>query len=150
MIYTETLSIFPGFLAENLKSKLLRDRYPILLITVYNISDLVWKSLTAIYAVKSIGKATLACIARLLFYPLHGPKWLKIETPVVGLKFMLGVTNGYLKSVIMILTPKSVPFLEAETAAIVMSLMSVSLGMGLVGGSILGWFWIILAIFELQ
>lgn len=145
MIYVVTLSIFPGFLAENLKSKLLRDWYPILLITVYNISDLVGKSLTAIYVLKSIGKATFACVARLLFYPLfaaclHGPKWLKTEAPVVVLTFMLGVTNGYLTSVIMILTPKSVPVLEAETAAIV---MTVFLGMGLVGGSVLSWFWII-------
>ncbi|XP_048228036.1 equilibrative nucleotide transporter 8 isoform X1 [Ricinus communis] len=145
IIYLVTLSIFPGFIAESLQSKLLRDWYPVLLITVYNVSDFVGKSLTAIYVLKSIKKATWACILRLLFYPLfaaclNGPKWLKTEVPVVVLTFMLGVTNGYLTSVIMILGPKSVPVSEAELSAIV---LVVFLGIGLVGGSVLGWFWVV-------
>ncbi|PIN26702.1 Nucleoside transporter [Handroanthus impetiginosus] len=57
-IYTVTLSIFPGFLAENIKSNLLKDWYPIVLIATYNVSDFVGKSLTGIYVMKSIGKAT--------------------------------------------------------------------------------------------
>lgn len=145
MIYVVTLSIFPGFIAENLESKLLRDWYPILLITIYNIADLLGKSLTAIYLLNSIKIASWACIARLMFYPLftaclHGPKWLKTEVPVVTVTFMLGLTNGYLTSVFMILTPKSVPVSEAEISAIV---MVVFLGLGLVAGSVLGWFWVI-------
>lgn len=145
MIYVVTLSIFPGFIAENLESKFLQDWYPVLLITVYNVADFMGKSLTAIYVLQSIKKATWACISRLLFYPLftaclHGPKWLKGEIPVVVLTFMLGLTNGYLTSVLMILAPKTVPVSEAELSAIV---LVVFLGIGLVGGSVLGWFWII-------
>lgn len=145
LIYIVTLSIFPGFIAENLESKLLQDWYPVLLITVYNVSDFLGKSFTAIYVLKSVKRATWACTARVLFYPffavcLHGPKWLRSEAPFVALTFILGLTNGYLTSVIMILTPKLVPIAEAEIAAIVMIL---SLGIGLVGGSILGWFWMI-------
>ncbi|KAJ8753207.1 hypothetical protein K2173_017801 [Erythroxylum novogranatense] len=144
-IYVVTLSIFPGFIAENLSSELLKDWYPVLLITVYNVSDFLGKSLTAIYLIESIKKATWGCILRLLFYPLfaaclNGPKWLKTEAPVVVLTFLLGATNGYLTSVIMILAPKSVPASVAELSAIV---MTVFLGFGLVGGSVLGWFWII-------
>ncbi|CDP10423.1 unnamed protein product [Coffea canephora] len=145
MIYTVTLSIFPGFLAENIDSRFLRDWYPIMLITLYNISDLVGKSFTAIFVVQGIGKVTWGCIARLLFYPLfsvclHGPKWLKSEVPVALLTVMLGLTNGYLTSCIMILAPKAVAAPEAEIAAIV---MVVFLGIGLVAGSVLGWFWLI-------
>ncbi|KAK2966215.1 hypothetical protein RJ640_010032 [Escallonia rubra] len=145
IIYAVTLSIFPGFLAENLESELLKDWYPIMLITVYNITDFVGKSLTAIYVLKGIGKATWACVARLLFYPLftaclHGTKWTKTEAPIVLLTIMLGLSNGYLTSVIMILAPKSVPPSEAEIAAVV---MAVFLGIGLVSGSVLSWFWII-------
>lgn len=145
IIYTVTLSIFPGFIAENLQSKFLQDWYPILLITVYNVADLVGKSLTAVYVVESISKATWASLSRLLFYPLftaclHGPIWLKTEIPIVVLTFMLGLTNGYLTSVMMILVPKSVPVSEAELSAIV---MVVFLGIGLVSGSVVGWFWII-------
>ncbi|GJS40120.1 equilibrative nucleotide transporter 8 [Tanacetum coccineum] len=92
IIYTVTLSIFPGFLAEILSPKYLK----------------------------------IAC--------LRGPKWFRSEEFVVLLTFMLGFTNGYLTSVIMILAPKSVPPLEAEMAAIVMALF---LGIGLVSGSVL-------------
>lgn len=145
IIYLVTLSIFPGFIADDLESRLLQDWYPILLITMYNVADLVGKSLTALYLLNSIRMATWACIGRLLFYPLftaclHGPKWLKTEVPLVILTFMLGLTNGYLTSVVMILAPKSVPVSEAEVSAIV---MVVFLGIGLVAGSVLGWFWII-------
>lgn len=144
-IYIVTLSVFPGFLAESLASKLLKDWYPFLLITVYNVSDFAGKSLTAVYVLKSIKKTTWACILRLLFYPLfaaclNGPKRLRTEVPVVVLTFMLGVSNGYLTSVIMILAPKSVPASEAELSAIV---LVVFLGLGLVGCSVLGWFWIV-------
>ncbi|KAE8729529.1 Dedicator of cytokinesis protein 6, putative isoform 1 [Hibiscus syriacus] len=74
-----TLSIFPGFIAEDLESKLLQDWYPVLLITVYNLADFVGISITAIYALQNIKKATRGCIARPFFYPLftsslHGPK----------------------------------------------------------------------------
>lgn len=144
MIYIVTLSIFPGFIAENLRSNLLKDWYPVLLITVYNVADLTGKSLTALYVVKSIKRATLACVGRLLFYPLfvaclHGPKWLGGEVPVAILTFLLGLTNGYLTSVLMILAPKSVPAPEAEMSAIIMVVL---LGVGLVTGSVVGWFWI--------
>ncbi|CAF2262567.1 equilibrative nucleotide transporter 8 [Brassica rapa] len=145
IIYTVTLSIFPGFLAENLKSQLLQSWYPILLITVYNISDFVGKSLTALYLWQNIKSATWACIIRLLFYPLfsaclRGPHWLRTEVPVVVLTFMLGLTNGYLTSVLMIMAPKTVHASEAELAAV---FMVVFLGIGLVCGSVLGWVWLI-------
>ncbi|KAI8565620.1 hypothetical protein RHMOL_Rhmol03G0273900 [Rhododendron molle] len=144
-VYTVTLSIFPGFMAENIKSTICKDWYPVILITIYNVFDLVGKCLTAAYVLESVGKATWACMARLLFYPLftvclHGPSWMKNEVIVAFLTIALGLTNGYLTSVLMILTPKSVLDPEAEVSAVV---MAVFLGMGLVAGSVLGWFWII-------
>ncbi|KAL2929604.1 Equilibrative nucleotide transporter 8 [Bienertia sinuspersici] len=145
-IYVVTLSIFPGFISDNnQKSELLKDWYPILLIMVYNFSDLVGKSLTALCIPSNISKVTWACLARVMFYPgfrasLHGPKWLRGEVFMVILTSMLGISNGYLTSTLMILTPKSVSVLEAETAAIV---MVVALGLGLFGGSVLGWLWVI-------
>ncbi|XP_057493762.1 equilibrative nucleotide transporter 8-like [Actinidia eriantha] len=145
MIYTVTLSIFPGFIAENLQSRTLKDWYPVLLIAMYNTSDLAGKSLTSKYVLQSISTATWGCIARLSFYPLftvclHGPNWLKTEAPMAFLTIALGLTNGYMTSVLMILTPKSVPTSEAEVSAVV---MAVFLVMGLAAGSVLGWFWII-------
>ena len=39
-IYIVTLSIFPGFLAEDVSSDALGDWYPVLLITAFNAADL--------------------------------------------------------------------------------------------------------------
>lgn len=56
-IYIITLSIFPGFIADdNQTSKVLRDWYPILLIVVFNVSDLAGKSLTALWIPGNVGK----------------------------------------------------------------------------------------------
>ncbi|XP_074281077.1 equilibrative nucleotide transporter 8 [Silene latifolia] len=147
-IYVVTLSIFPGFISDdNRKSRVLGDWYPILLIVVYNFSDLAGKSLTAVFipSNKNIGKVIWACFGRVVFYPafrvcLHGPRWLETDASIVFLTFMLGLTNGYLTSALMILAPKSVTVVEAETVAVV---MAVALGLGLVGGSVLGWLWVI-------
>ncbi|XP_021857614.2 equilibrative nucleotide transporter 8 [Spinacia oleracea] len=145
-IYVVTLSIFPGFISDdNHTSELLKDWYPILIIMVYNFSDLAGKSLTALLIPNNITRVTWACLARVMFFPafrasLHGPRWLQGEVFTVLLTFLLGISNGYLTSTLMILTPKSVSLLEAETAAVV---MAVALGVGLVGGSVLGWLWVI-------
>ncbi|KAK1256662.1 Equilibrative nucleotide transporter 8 [Acorus gramineus] len=145
MIYVITLSMFPGYITENVQSGILGDWYPIILILAYNASDMAGKSLTAIHVPDEPKRAVWCCMARLLFYPLfgaslHGPKVFRTEIPVIVLTCSLGVTNGYLTSVLMILAPKSVPPREAETAGMIMAL---SLAIGLVGGSVLGWFWII-------
>eukprot|EP01018_Ginkgo_biloba_P010719 Gb_14388 [translate_table: standard] len=145
LIYVVTLSIFPGYMTEDVHSHILKDWYPLVLITGYNVFDLVGKSLTAFYVLESSAIAIGGCIARLLFYPLffaclHGPKFFHSEIPVMLLTCLLGLTNGYLTSVLMIIAPKTVPLQEAETAGIVMALF---LAIGLATGSIVGWFWAI-------
>ncbi|XP_058102620.1 equilibrative nucleotide transporter 1-like [Magnolia sinica] len=145
LIYVVTLSIFPGYVTEDVHSQVLKDWYPIILIAGYNVFDLVGKSLTAFYLLENANIAVGACIARLLFYPLflgclHGPKIFQTETPVVVLTCLLGLTNGYFTSVLMILAPKAVPLQHAETAGIVIVLFLV---IGLAVGSIVSWFWVI-------
>ncbi|XP_057856469.1 equilibrative nucleotide transporter 1 [Cryptomeria japonica] len=145
LIYAVTLSIFPGYITEDVHSHLLKDWYPILLITCYNIFDLVGKSLTAYFMLESATIAIGGSVARLLFYPLfygclHGPHFFRTEIPVVLLTCLLGLTNGYFTSVIMIVAPKTVPLQEAETAGIIIVLFLV---IGLAIGSIVAWFWVI-------
>lgn len=145
LIYIVTLSIFPGFITEDVHSETLKDWYPVLLITAYNVFDLVGKSLTAVVMLEDKNIAVGGCIARLLFYPLfwcclHGPRFLRTEIPVTILTCLLGLTNGYLSSVLMILAPKSVQLQHAETAGIVTVLFLV---IGLAAGSVLAWFWVI-------
>ncbi|CAA7014348.1 unnamed protein product [Microthlaspi erraticum] len=145
LIYVVTLSIFPGYITEDVHSELLGDWYSVLLIAAYNVFDLVGKSLTALYMVQDEKIAVGGCIARLLFYPLfwgclHGPMFLRTEIPVTILTCLLGLTNGYLTSVLMILAPKSVQLQHSETAGIVMVLFLV---IGLASGSVVAWFWVI-------
>ncbi|CAA6664196.1 unnamed protein product [Spirodela intermedia] len=124
LIYAVTLSIFPGYLTQDVHSATLKDWYSVILIAAYNVFDLVGK---------------------LLFFPLflicmHGPEFLRTEIPVAVLTCLLGLTNGYLTSVLMILAPKSVPIQHAETAGIAIVLFLV---LGLACGSVITWFWAI-------
>lgn len=145
LIYIVTLSIFPGYITEDVHSEILKDWYGIILIAGYNVFDLVGKSLTAIYFLENEKVAIGGCFARLLFFPLflgclHGPKFFRTEIPVTLLTCLLGLTNGYLTSVLMILAPKVVQLQHAETAGIVIVLFLV---LGLAAGSIVAWFWVI-------
>ncbi|KAK6802540.1 hypothetical protein RDI58_000320 [Solanum bulbocastanum] len=144
-LYVVTLSIFPGYITEDVHSQLLTDWYPILLITGYNVFDLVGKSLTPVLFLDNAKVAIGACFARLLFLPLfyaslHGPKFFRTELPVTILTCLLGLTNGYLTSLLMILGPKTVQLQHAEIAGTVLVLFLV---VGLATGSIVSWFWII-------
>ncbi|KAL3501201.1 hypothetical protein ACH5RR_035650 [Cinchona calisaya] len=145
VIYVVTLCIFPGFITEDVHSLLLKDWYPIILITGYNVFDLVGKCLTSLYVLENAKVAIGASFARLLFLPLfygclHGPKFFRTEIPVTILTCFLGLTNGYFTSVLMILTPKTVQLQHAETAGIV---LVVFLVVGLAIGSVVSWFWVI-------
>ncbi|XP_057456921.1 equilibrative nucleotide transporter 1 [Lotus japonicus] len=145
LIYVVTLAIFPGYITEDVHSQLLKDWYPILLITGYNVFDLVGKSLTAVYLLENAKIAIGSCIVRLLFFPLffgclHGPEFFRTEIPVTILTCLLGLTNGYLTSVLMILAPKTVKLQQSETVGIVCVLFLV---IGLASGSVIAWFWVI-------
>lgn len=145
LIYLVTLSIFPGYITEDVHSAALGDWYPIILITAFNVFDFIGKSLTAVYLLENASIAVGATAARLLFYPLflgcmHGPQFFRTEAPVAILTCILGLSNGYFTSVLLILAPKAVPIQHSETAGIVIVLFLV---IGLAAGSILSWFWVI-------
>ncbi|XP_071715086.1 equilibrative nucleotide transporter 8-like [Rutidosis leptorrhynchoides] len=143
MLYVVSLSIFPGYLSENVVSSNFKDWYPIILITTFNVGDFFGKCLTAIYVPIESKGAIWCCLVRVLFYPLfvgciHGPKWMHSEGPVIVLTLMLGTSNGYLTSVLMILAPKLVPIEESEVVGIAMETFLV---VGLVVGSAFTWLW---------
>jgi len=145
MIYVVTLSIFPGYITEDVHSEVLKDWYPIVLIAGYNVFDLVGKTLPAVYLLENANIAVAASVARLLFYPLflgclHGPEFFRSEIPVTVLTCLLGLTNGYFTCVLMILAPKAVPIQHSETAGIVIVMFLV---LGLAVGSVVTWFWVV-------
>jgi equilibrative nucleoside transporter 1/2/3 len=59
---------------------------------------------------------------------------------VIVITGLLGVTNGYFTTILMVLAPKSVPLEEAEVAAF---LMVIFLILGLGAGSALEWIWVL-------
>ncbi|KVI05624.1 equilibrative nucleotide transporter 1 [Cynara cardunculus var. scolymus] len=145
ILYVVTLAIFPGFITEDVHSQALKDWYPIILLTSYNVFDLVGKCLTSIYVIANSKVAIGASFARLLFFPvyltcLHGPMVLRTEIPVTIVTCLLGLTNGYLTSCLLMLGPKMVPLQHAETAGTVLVLFLV---VGLACGSVVSWFWVI-------
>nr|XP_043637100.1 equilibrative nucleotide transporter 1 [Erigeron canadensis] len=145
IIYVVTLAIFPGYITEDVHSQILQDWYPIILIASYNVFDLIGKCLTSIYVIENSKVAIGASFARLLFFPvylacLHGPMFLRTEIPVTLVTCLLGLTNGYLTSCLMMAAPKLVQLQHAETAGIVLVLFLV---VGLAIGSVVSWFWVI-------
>lgn len=145
MIYVVTLSIFPGFITEDVHSDALGDWYPIALITAYNVFDLVGKAMPAVCLLEDQAVAVGGTVARLIFLPLyllclHGPAVLRTEVPVTILTCLLGLTNGYLTTILMMMAPKTVPIQHAELAGIAIVLFLV---VGLVVGSVVTWFWVI-------
>ncbi|KAJ9537707.1 hypothetical protein OSB04_030440 [Centaurea solstitialis] len=143
LIYVVSLSIFPGYLSENVESKYFKDWYPILLITTFNVGDFLGKCLTAVYVPRGTRGAIWCSMGRVVFYPLftgciRGPRWMHTEVPVIALTLVLGLTNGYLTSVLMIVAPKSVAIEESEIVGIAMQTFLV---VGLVVGSAFGWIW---------
>lgn len=145
ILYVVTLSIFPGSVTEDVHSDALKDWYPIILIAGYNLFDLVGKCLTSLYVVENAKVAISASFGRLLFLPLfyvclHGPYVLRTEIPVTILTCLLGLTNGYFTSVLMMLAPKTVQLQHQETAGIVLVLYLV---IGLAAGSVCSWLWVL-------
>lgn len=108
-VYTITLAIFPGFLAEDVSSQQLGSWYPVLLITAFNIADVIGKTLPvqARFAMQNKNWMLNLCLARILFLPAFyvaasqgfGPSVMSVLT------LALGVTNGYLTAVSMMVAP---------------------------------------------
>ncbi len=109
-VYTITIAIFPGFLAEDISSQQLGSWYPILLITAFNIADAAGKILPvqAQFAMQNRSLILNLCLARLLFLPAFyvaasqgfGPSVMALLT------LALGLSNGYLTAVAMMLAPQ--------------------------------------------
>ncbi len=109
-VYTITIAIFPGFLAEDVSSQQLGSWYPILLITAFNIADAVGKILPvqAQFATQNRSLILNLCLARLLFIPaFYVAASQGFGGSVISLLTLaLGLSNGYLTAVSMMLAPQ--------------------------------------------
>lgn len=126
-----------------LQSATLGDWYPILLISTFNVADLVGKNLPLpATATHCSQRALLAwCVARAAFLPAFiAATVLGAHAAVIALlTTALGLSNGYLTALIMTTAPAGVSHGEAE---MVEKVVVFSLVLGLTAGAVLGWLWL--------
>ncbi|KAK7246607.1 hypothetical protein RIF29_41476 [Crotalaria pallida] len=131
LIYVVTLSIFPGFLYENTGTHQLGTWYPIVLIAMYNVVDLISRYIPLVKWLKLESRKglLLAVLSRFLLIPAfyftakYGDQgWM------IFLTSFLGLTNGYLTG----------PEQNALGNLLVLFLLG-----GIFSGVMLDWLWII-------
>ena len=141
--YLVTLSIFPGVLAENLTSKTLKSWYSLLLMTVFNIGDMLGKMTPSRFHCKDGALLFIFSIMRFAFVPIYAifvqENLQDIDFFVVT--FCLGLTNGFLTTSAMSTGPTLFGPREAEVAG---TMMVFFLLFGLSIGACAGWLWIFL------
>eukprot|EP00775_Hariotina_reticulata_P012656 gene12656-12783_t len=139
-VYAVTLSIFPGFLAENVRSAALKDWYAVLLIFTFNIFDFSGR------CTPSFGwcptQTTLLCLslARLVMEPLYAVLAIKGASEAVFfiLTAILGGSNGYLTALIFMAAPRGLSPSAAELAGMINVFCELA---GLCMGAFMGWLW---------
>ncbi|DBB06968.1 TPA: hypothetical protein ACH3X3_009618 [Trebouxia sp. C0006] len=143
-VYTITIAIFPGFLAEDISSQQLGSWYPILLITAFNIADAAGKILPvqAQFAMQNRRLILSLCLARLLFLPAFYVAASQGFGPFVMalLTLALGLTNGYLTAVAMMVAPQG---LEGQQAHMAGNIMAFFLVFGCSLGAAAGFLWLL-------
>ncbi|CAL5183352.1 unnamed protein product [Lathyrus oleraceus] len=143
LIYLITLSIFPGFLYENTGEHQLGTWYPIVLIVMYNVLDLIARYIPLVQWLKLESRKGLliAILSRFLLIPAfyftakYGDQgWM------IFLTSFLGLTNGYLTVCVFTLAPRGYKAPEQNALG---NMLVICLLCGIFAGGTLGWLWII-------
>ncbi|XP_043689088.1 equilibrative nucleotide transporter 3-like [Telopea speciosissima] len=143
LIYVLTLSIFPGFLSEDTGSHSLGSWYPLVLIAMYNVWDLLGRyiPLIQILTLESRQGLMVATLSRFLLIPAfyfvakYGDEgWMMMLTS------FLGLTNGYLTVCVLTAAPSG--YKGPEQNALGNLLVLCLLG-GIFIGILLDWLWLI-------
>lgn len=143
VIYTLTLSIFPGFLSEDTGSHSLGGWYAVVLIAMYNVGDLIGRyiPLLKFFKLESRKYVTAATLSRFLLVPAfyftakYGDQgWM------IMLTSFLGLSNGYLTVCVLTAAPKG--YKGPEQNALGNLLVLFLLG-GIFAGATLDWLWLI-------
>ncbi|XP_027931657.1 equilibrative nucleotide transporter 3-like isoform X3 [Vigna unguiculata] len=142
LIYVLTLSIFPGFLYENTGSHQLGTWYPLVLIAMYNVLDLISRYIPLIkcLTLESRKGILIAVLSRFLLIPAfyftakYGDQgWM------IMLVSFLGLTNGYLTVCVFTIAPEG--YKGPEQNALGNLLVLFLLG-GIFSGVALDWLWL--------
>ena len=148
LVYWVTLSIFPGVLAEDLRSEALGDWLGVLLIFAFNLADMSAKLAVGadlpLLRGPGSARARLALAgARAGFVPLYAwaARAQASETVLFLLTLALGLSNGFLTAASFAFAPAGLPpgpSLELAGLALVLALL-----VGLTLGAFSGWLWLL-------
>ncbi|KAK9936230.1 hypothetical protein M0R45_013081 [Rubus argutus] len=143
LIYALTLSIFPGFIFENTGQHQLGSWYPLVLVAMFNVLDLMSRYIPLAQCVKIESRKGLliATLSRVLFLPAfyftakYGDQgWMIMLTSILGL------TNGYLSVCVMTVAPKGYKGPEQNALG---NILVLCLLCGVFVGGCLDWLWLI-------
>ncbi|TVU38441.1 hypothetical protein EJB05_11812, partial [Eragrostis curvula] len=144
LIYVLTLSIFPGFLAEDIGSHSLGSWYALVLIASYNAGDLVGRYLPLIERINLVSRRGLAAavVARFALVPAfyYVARRGGSDGVMVMLTSVLGLSNGYLTVCIFTEAPKGHKGPEQNALG---NLLVFCLLAGIFSGAALDWLWLI-------
>lgn len=143
LIFLLTLSIFPGFLAEDIGSHRLGSWYALVLIASYNVCDLIGRCIPLIERVKLTSRKgiSVAVLSRFSFLPAFyyaakygGEGWM------IALASALGFSNGYLMVCVLTEAPKGYKGPEQNSLGNVLVFCLLA---GIFSGAVLDWLWLI-------
>eukprot|EP00803_Ostreobium_quekettii_P008143 evm.model.scf_818.8 EVM.evm.TU.scf_818.8 scf_818:48538-54200(+) len=144
-VYTVTLTIFPGVVAEDVHSGSLGDWYNVLLVTAFNFADLAGKTLPAFTPVIRARRKFVAWSgARVVFLPLFYAAVMIFPDGHPGvmtlLVVVLGLSNGFVTTNAFMEAPRGLQGQEVDLAG---SLLVLALSIGLLIGAGGGWLWLL-------
>ncbi|KAK7246611.1 hypothetical protein RIF29_41481 [Crotalaria pallida] len=143
LIFMLSFSIFPGFLYENTGSHQLGTWYPLVLIAMYNLFNLLSRYIPLVKFLKLESRKGILVLvlSRLLLIPAFyftakygGQGWM------IMLVSFLGLTNGYLVVCVLTLAPKGYKGPEQNALG---NLLVLSIISGIFVGVALSWLWLI-------
>lgn len=143
LIYVLTLSIFPGFIYENTGEHQLGSWYPLVLIAMYNILDLIARYIPLVKCLKLESRKGLmiAILSRFLLIPaFYFTAKYADQGWMIMLTSFLGLTNGYLTVCVLTVAPKGYRGPEQNALG---NLLVVFLLAGIFAGVSLDWLWLI-------
>ncbi|KAG0474117.1 hypothetical protein HPP92_015974 [Vanilla planifolia] len=143
LIYVLTLSIFPGFLSEDTGKHALGSWYALILITMYNATDLIGRYSPLIPWLRIESRRALMIIILLRFFLIPAFYFTAkygAQGYMIMLTSLLGITNGHLTVCVLTEAPKGHKGPEAN--ALGNLLVAFLLG-GICSGVALDWLWLI-------
>ncbi|KAJ7521859.1 hypothetical protein O6H91_19G071700 [Diphasiastrum complanatum] len=143
LIYVLTLSIFPGFLAEDTGHHQLGTWYVVVLIAMFNCGDLIGRYIPLIKFLKLESRMGIMvfCFLRFGLIPaFYFTSKYGNEGWMLTLCIVLGLTNGYLTVCVFISAPNGYKGPEQNALGNILVLFLLS---GIFAGVTLDWLWLI-------